>query len=227
MKQSSPRSTAAKRDSTGHGPGRADRFVKVKKDDLPPGEWVTLSVAEAQRLGVIRTSKVSAKRSSRAPPLNSALSKRTKDKAQGVPSVSEEAFAPGLKAKALLRGVEITQADLARSGGAYDLASVQTLLHGVSRQSVEARVRSGGLLAVPGPSNKRYYPVVQFRDDGTVVDGLSEVQAALPTKNAFAILNFLINPDDRLGGRKPIDLLKAGDVTSVVEAARRYAEAGA
>ncbi|WP_257788143.1 hypothetical protein [Rhizobium gallicum] len=41
------------------------------------------------------------------------------------------------------------------------------------------------------------------------------------------ILNFLARPDARLGGRKPIDVLKIGDIPLVVEAARRYGEQGA
>jgi hypothetical protein len=41
------------------------------------------------------------------------------------------------------------------------------------------------------------------------------------------VLNFLINPESRLGGRKPIDLLKAGEIESVVEAARRMGRQGA
>ncbi len=50
--------------------------------------------------------------------------------------------------------------------------------------------------------------------------------AALPTKNGFAVLNFLIHSDHRLGGRRPIDALKAGEVKLVVEAAQRYGEMG-
>src|SRR3712207_9581631 len=64
--------------------------------------------------------------------------------------------------------------------------------------------RSGSLLAVPGPSNRRAYPTVQFTSDGTVVPGLKAVQDALPTDNPWAVLNFLVRPDPRLNGRKPI-----------------------
>ena len=98
---------------------------------------------------------------------------------------------------------------------------------GVSRQAVEKRVREGSLLAVPGPSNRRRFPTVQFTDDGEVVEGLREVRQALPFRNPWAVLNFLVNPDDRLGGRRPIDALKAGETDEVVEAARRIGQQGA
>ena len=125
--------------------------------------------------------------------------------------VSETAFAPSARAKAMLRGVEIAEADLRDSGGAFELEEVQKLLRGVSRQSVEKKVREGALLAVPGPSNRRRYPTMQF-NDGTLLPGLKEVQAALPTRNGWSVLNFLIHPNSLLDQRRPIDLIKAGEV---------------
>jgi hypothetical protein len=146
---------------------------------------------------------------------------------QSTATISKEAFAPNARARALLKGMEIVEEDLRNAGGSYDLEQVRQLMHGVSRQSIEKRVRDGSLLFITGPSNKRRYPVVQFNDDGTVVNGLKAVQENLPTKNGFAVLNFLLHPDHRLGNRKPIDLLKDDKIDLVVEAARRLGEQGA
>jgi hypothetical protein len=147
--------------------------------------------------------------------------------APATPVWDPSAFIPGARARALLRGVTRAQEDLKASGGAFDLDSVRTLLNGVTRQGVEKRVREGGLLAVPGPGNRRYYPAAQFGDDGAPLPGLRDVLAALPSRNGFAALNFLVRPDARLGGRRPIDLMKAGETAPVVEAARTMGEAGA
>ena len=141
--------------------------------------------------------------------------------------LNKEAFAPDARALAVLEGVRVAQEDLRRSGGAYDLDQVRTLLRGVSRQAIDKRVQEGSLLAVPGPSNHRSFPTLQFNADGTVVEGLRSVREALPTDNPWTILNFLAQPDDRLNGRKPIDLLRQGKVELVVEAARRVAQQGA
>jgi hypothetical protein len=141
-------------------------------------------------------------------------------------TVGASAFEPSSRAKALLRGVQIAQGDLKESGGAYDLEQVRVLMNGISRQMVDRKVREGSLLAVPGPSNRRAYPTVQFASDGTVVPGLKAVQDALPTGNPWAVLNFLVRPDSRLNGRKPIDLLKAGEIDLVVDAARRMGQQG-
>ena len=143
------------------------------------------------------------------------------------PGPVRDRFCGGPRARAILRGKAIAASDLRESGGSYDLEEVRRLLNGVTRQSIEKRVREGKLLAVPGPNNRRFYPVAQFTDDGSVVEGLQSVAKALPTENGFAILNFLVNPNSQLDNAKPIDLLKKGEIEKVVEAAERYGEQGA
>jgi hypothetical protein len=139
----------------------------------------------------------------------------------------KSAFEPDARSRALLLGVKIAQDDLRSAGGAFNLKEARTLMRGISRQRIDRRVKEGSLLAVPGPSNRRRYPTVQFNRDGTVVSGLKEVRDALPTKNPWSVLNFLVSPESRLDGRKPIDLLKTGEVVIVVEAARRMGQQGA
>ena len=140
--------------------------------------------------------------------------------------INQAAYEPDARSLAILEGVRIAQEDLREAGGAYDLDQVRTLMHGVSRQAIDKRVQEGSLLAVPGPSNRRSYPTLQFNSDGTVVDGLKTVSEALPTRNPWTILNFLSQPDDRLSGRKPIDVLKEGKIKLVVEAAQRMGQQG-
>jgi hypothetical protein len=140
--------------------------------------------------------------------------------------IDKSAFEPDARSRALLQGVWIAQQDLREAGGAYDLDQVRALMHGISRQRVDRRVKERTLLAVPGPSNRRLYPTIQFNRDGSVVDGLKPMLEALPTRNPWVALNFLARPDHRLDGRKPIDLLRQGEVDIVVEAASRMAEQG-
>lgn len=183
------------------------------------GEIVSARVRGKVRADIARIRFAAAAKEPSEPPIGLESEPR--------PSLSPSAYAPGPRARAVLKGIEIAEIDLRNSGGAYDLEQVRRLLHGVSRQRIDRRVQDGSLLAVPGPSNKRYYPAAQFRDDGSIVEGLRETQNALPTRNGFAVLNFLVNPDARLGGRRPIDLLRAGEIEPVIEAARRVGEQGA
>jgi hypothetical protein len=143
------------------------------------------------------------------------------------PAVDKSAFEPDARSRALLEGVRIAQEDLREAGGAYDLDQVRTLMRGVSRQAIGKRVQEGSLLAVPGPSNSRSYPTLQFNRDGTVVRGLKAVCEALQTSNPWTVLNFLAHPDVRLGDHKPIELLRSGELELVLEAARRHGEQGA
>jgi hypothetical protein len=146
---------------------------------------------------------------------------------QDLATLKRQAYEPDARSRALLHGIAIAERDLRAAGGAFDLDEVRTLLHGVSRQAIEKRVRDGSILAVPGPGNRRRYPAAQFMPDGSVAKGLRAVRDALPSRNPWLALNFLVNPDPRLQERRPIDLLKAGEVTAVVESAGRMAEQGA
>ena len=138
---------------------------------------------------------------------------------------SADPYRPGAKARALLRGIQIARHDLQESGGAFDLSQVTELL-GISRQAVDKKVKDDALLAVPGPNGQRRYPVAQFTEEG-VVPGLRQVLAALPSRNAWFRLNFLVNPDPHLDRRRPIDLLKAGQAALVVQAAGCVGQQGA
>lgn len=140
--------------------------------------------------------------------------------------IKEKAFEPGARARALLRGAKAIAEDLEASGGTFDLDTVCGLTH-LTRQGIHKQVSDGRLLAVPGPSNRNVYPVAQFRDDGRPVDGLKEVREALGTKSPWMLLNFLVNDDPRLDNRKPIDLLKAGKLDPVVQAAHHMGNQGA
>ncbi len=141
--------------------------------------------------------------------------------------VDKSVFEPDARSRALLEGIRIAQEDLRDAGGAYDLDQVRIIMRGVSRQAVDKRVQEGSLLAVPGPSNRRSYPTLQFNLDGTVVPGLKAVREALQTTNPWSVLNFLSHADVRLDNRRPIDLLKSGRLDVVLEAARRRGEQGA
>ena len=101
------------------------------------------------------------------------------------------------------------------------------MLNDVSRQRVHQLVKSGALLAVPGPGKSSRYPSLQFTAHGELVEGLKDLRRALPAASPWVVLNFLVRPDKRLAGQRPIDLLYKGDVAAVVAAAKSYGEAGA
>jgi hypothetical protein len=129
-------------------------------------------------------------------------------------------------ASAVGQGLGIAAEDLHSSGGSLSLVEVSRL-SSVHPDHVGTMAASGRLLVLPSAGQPDRYPAAQFLEDGTVVPGLAEVLKALQTPNPWTVLNFLVTGDHRLDGRRPIDVLKAGDTEIVVEAARRMGEQGA
>ena len=128
-------------------------------------------------------------------------------------------------AKARLRGVLAQRELVDAEGGALTGNELATLLH-VTRQAVDKRRKAGRLLALELPKRGYLYPAWQFTDDG-VLQGLAEVLAALPDDSPWAKARFFVAGNDRLGGRRPVDVLREGDVMAVLRSAEMSGEHGA
>ena len=73
------------------------------------------------------------------------------------------------------------------------------------------------------------YPAWQFGPEG-MLPGLARVLAAIRTPDPWAKLVFMVNPNDRLGGESPVEVLRRqgeSDLGRVLEAASAYGEHGA
>lgn len=87
-------------------------------------------------------------------------------------------------------------------------------------------VREGHLFTIPDHKRRWLYPSLQFNASGEVEPWINALLNVIPTRNPWMILNYLVNPDDCLDGRTPIDLLKAGQVELVLTAAKNLAQQG-
>jgi len=207
---------------------RAQILKELKKlRRYSAAKWSVLDPDHGRQKGKRVWKEIKAKKAAKWSTQKRVVVSRKRNRNAVAPVIEKDAFKPDARSVAVLQGVRIAQEDLREAGGAYDLEQVRTLMHGVSRQAIDKRVSEGTLLTVPGPSNRRSYPTLQFNADGSVVEGLKLVREALPTSNPWMILNFFARPDDRLNGHKPIDVLKAGDIGLVVEAAHRLGQQGA
>jgi DNA-binding protein HU-beta len=91
---------------------------------------------------------------------------------------------------------------------------------GVSRQRLHQLRRQGRLLAVlPRGRRESLYPAWQFTEEGEIVEGLERViRAAREADIDEETLHFfMVEPNDRLEGEPPADLLARGEVDRVVE----------
>ncbi len=85
---------------------------------------------------------------------------------------------------------------------------------GVSRQRLHQLVKAGRLVAVLTKDRRsRLYPAWQFAIDGTPLPGLAAVIAAAHEveMDPETLHFFMVEPDERLDGGAPADLLAAGD----------------
>ncbi|MBP0447766.1 hypothetical protein J8J14_23750 [Roseomonas sp. SSH11] len=115
-------------------------------------------------------------------------------------------------AGAIARGAEAQARLIEAAGGLLSLEGVATLI-GIALTKVDAQRAAGRLLALQIRDDWTY-PAAQFRD-GEVLDGIPEVIASMADASAWSILDFLLAPDDALGGQAPIAALRVSGFGAV------------
>ena len=123
-----------------------------------------------------------------------------------------------------LRGAIARRELLEHDGGVLSPSSVAELL-GISRQAVGQRRAAGKLLAVAGVRGY-VYPAWQF-DDANIVAGFEEILGLLADEDPWTQFIFFVSEDDAAGGKRPLDLLRKGDIEPVRRAARMHGVHGA
>ena len=123
---------------------------------------------------------------------------------------------------ARLRGIQVKRDLLNADGPALTAERVAQYL-GISRQAVDKRRRNGKLLAVSLGKRGYHYPAFQLVD-GTVLEGLDRVLAALAEFDAWTQLMFLRTGDPRLEDKTPLACLQAGESDRAAWAATCYGE---
>jgi len=127
---------------------------------------------------------------------------------------------PLLQAK--LRGVMAKDALLNYQGQALKSNEVALLL-GMTRQNVDKYRLGGKLLGVSLNKRGYRYPLWQFTE-GKILPGLVEVLAALKDISDWGKLLFMVTGDVRLDNKTPLELLQAGEIATVIEAAKVYGQ---
>jgi hypothetical protein len=129
---------------------------------------------------------------------------------------------PRLKA-ATNRGLDIQKQLKTAEGGSYSLNETADLLN-MSKQGVSKRRKTGKLFAWKEEKMAELrFPKWQFQD-GRVLPGIGDVLRKLSSSNDVDILLFFLSQNRFLGGKRPLDLLRAGEVSVVSRAAEGYGE---
>lgn len=127
-------------------------------------------------------------------------------------------------APAFIRGLEIKQKLIEEYGGTLTAEHVAQII-GISRQGVEKRRQAHKLLALSTGRHGYRYPVWQFAESGTL-PGLEEVLAVLDPHDEWMQMIFFVSKNPRLSDRAPVEMLKAGKLKQVLDAAQVYGEHG-
>ena len=123
------------------------------------------------------------------------------------------------------RGIEYRRQLIERAGGTLSVDQVAELIK-VTPEAVRNRIRTRSYIAVPDAKDYGL-PAIQF-EDGHEIRGLRTVLRAIPMESPYMRLDWLLSPEPRLQGRRPIDVLRGGEnIEEVKSAASLVGEHGA
>ncbi len=128
---------------------------------------------------------------------------------------------------ALARGSLMQQELKEAEGGSLSSEEAARLL-GISKTAILKRLDKGKLLAWREERLKAArFPVWQFDSDGKLLPGLREVLECFENQSHlddWAKVLFFLQNKSRLGDKRPLDLLRDGDLSAVLREAEAYAE---
>lgn len=126
-----------------------------------------------------------------------------------------------------IRSLGVEAEALAEEGGAVSDADFAKRLRLKSRQTVHNYRDAAKIFAVPKGTRNFVYPAWQIHR-GALLKGLDRVLAVLLEKKTapHSIVDFFLTEAEALDGKRPLDLLRAGEVDEVVLHAQRYGDIG-
>ena len=127
-------------------------------------------------------------------------------------------------ANAIARGITARQKLIEAEGGSVSADDAAREI-GLSKTAILKRYRKGQIVAWREErQNAARFPVWQFKDH-KVLDGLEEVLKTLTAGNRlddFGRMLFFLSNMGFLGGKRPLDCLRAGEINKVLRAAEGY-----
>jgi hypothetical protein len=120
--------------------------------------------------------------------------------------------------------------ELLRAEGGSVSVSTFAAATGISRETVARFWKAGRVIAWEDEAIGLQYPTWQIHNGG-ILRGLGSVLEMLARRQALlssvAQIDYFLSKSEALGGRRPLDLLRAGEDAIVLDHARHYGESGA
>lgn len=127
--------------------------------------------------------------------------------------------------ESLRGGIELRNRLLKEEGGCASAEQTAAMLGLGSRQAIYHQLKRRFLFAVPVGQRGLLFPVWQFKN-GHALPGLDRVLAAFQHGDPWAIFLFFLSKSPALGGQRPLDMLRDGQIETVVEAAAAHGQQG-
>ncbi|UVF20469.1 hypothetical protein HPT29_004825 [Microvirga terrae] len=115
---------------------------------------------------------------------------------------------------------EDIKADLLRKAGGTLTAPEAARMLGTDVVTLQELAAEEAIIALPLPGGTAY-PACQLEISG-MVTGLSEALRSMPIRSPWMRLEWLLSGDPALGGAAPIEALRRGNVTEVIQLARLH-----
>ncbi len=107
-------------------------------------------------------------------------------------------------------------------GGAFTGAELATKFQ-LTASVLHRRRREHRVIFWRDPQHENRYPRWQFNEAGALLPGIQEVLQAFESFDEWRVMRYFLGPRKQLGGKRPLDLLRNGDIETVVNHARTHA----
>ena len=74
------------------------------------------------------------------------------------------------------------------------------------------------------PQNDFHYPKWQFTDSGALMPGIQDVLQIFKSEDEWRVMRYFLGERDQLEGKRPLDLLRDGQIAKVVAHARLHTD---
>lgn len=123
------------------------------------------------------------------------------------------------------RGLELVEIAKAAEGGAWSGEDLKRLFS-LTPSTLHRRRREHRIVYWRDARHAFFYPRWQFTDSGALLRGIEEVLGAFKSSDEWRIMRYFLTPRNELAGKRPLDLLRAGEVEKVVSHAHAHAAEG-
>lgn len=123
------------------------------------------------------------------------------------------------------RGLELVEMAKAAEGGAWSGDDLRKLFN-LTPATLHRRRKEHRIVYWRDARHAFFYPRWQFTESGALLRGVEEVLGAFKSSDEWRIMRYFLTPRNELNGKRPLDMLRAGEVEKVVPHAHAHAAEG-